>query len=158
MASQADIMTKIKEATDVYAEVRRCKDMEDACYKWFKTLFKRYGSEVTVNENDGDMKRKELVESWDGLMIDVYRRRDLCEWVNSNTAEVEVNGGVERVFEEMGIKTNAVERFRVEEQEEEVTEEFAEDGDGREELKIKEVLERTIKAIETQCPFEIVQS
>lgn len=49
-------------------------------------------------------------------MIDVYRRRDLCEWVNSNTAEVEVNGGVERVFEEIGIKTNAVERFRVEEQ------------------------------------------
>lgn len=43
-------------------------------------------------------------------------------------------------------------------EEEEVTEEFAEDGDGREELKIKEVLERTIKAIENQCPFEIVQS
>ncbi|GMH72383.1 hypothetical protein TrST_g13253 [Triparma strigata] len=165
MASQPDIIQKIEEATKVYAEIRRCKEMEDGCFKWFEGLFKRYGNNVVVDEIlEGD--KKKMKEEVEGLMVDVYRRRDLCEWVNSNTEGVEVKGGVEEIFKEMGLEVEEVGGYFVEEEEED-EEEREEDeidkgreteGHGREEEKIKEVLERTIKAIQNQCPFEIIES
>ena len=141
--------------------------MEDGCFKGFEGLCKRYGNYVVVDEIcEGD--KKEVKEGVEGLMVDVYRRRDLWEWVNSNTEGVEVKGGSEEIFKEMGLEVEEVGGYFVEEEEEEDDEEEREEdeidkgreteGHGREEEKIKEVLERTIKAIQNQCPFEIIES